>query len=106
MARLRIESLFCSVFLLVFCLANEPATTVLPVAAQTGSNTTAVNVDPGMRFTYDANGNVLTRTDAADNVTTYEYDANNRLTTIRYPDNTSVTYRYDSLVPQLSNFEG
>lgn len=71
---------------------------ILPVAAETGSDMTVAQDGPDTRFTYDANGNVLTRTDAADNVTTYEYDASNQLTAIRYPDDTSVTYRYDSLM--------
>lgn len=52
----------------------------------------------GDRYTYDANGNVSTRTDARGRVTSYpSYDALNRPSGISYSDGTAgVTYSYDS----------
>jgi len=50
----------------------------------------------GQTFTYDANGNMITRTDTASSeTTTYQYDHENRLTRIEYPDGTYSAYDYD-----------
>jgi len=50
-----------------------------------------------VRFTYDANGNIATRTDAAGVVTSYKYDPLDRLVAIEYPDKSSVRYEYDKV---------
>lgn len=43
----------------------------------------------------DIHGNVLSKTDANGNTTTYEYDAQHRPIKITYPNNTTNTYTYD-----------
>ena len=48
----------------------------------------------GTSFTYDNNGNMISRTDQT-GTTTYQYDAENRLVGINKPDGTVVAYRYD-----------
>lgn len=49
-----------------------------------------------VQFAYDGNGNLSTRTDAANRVTTYDYDANDRLRKITTPDLRSASYTYDA----------
>jgi RHS repeat-associated protein len=49
-----------------------------------------------IKYTYDNNGNVKTRTDAANHVTKYDYDAQNRLITLTAPDNGVTSYTYDT----------
>ena len=46
-------------------------------------------------FTYDAIGNLKTKTDARGKVTTYDYDVRDRLTSISYPSGTPTTLEYD-----------
>ncbi|MHB2026144.1 MAG: RHS repeat domain-containing protein [Elusimicrobiota bacterium] len=48
-------------------------------------------------YTYDNNGNLLTKTDAANNRTTYGYDSENELTSISLPGGITATYKYDAL---------
>jgi RHS repeat-associated protein len=49
-------------------------------------------------FTYDNNGNVLTRTDARSITATYAYDPLNRLTSESFSDSTpGVTFEYDTV---------
>jgi len=47
-------------------------------------------------YTYDGNGNLLTRTDAAGRVTQYQYDALNRLIRVTAPDNGVVLTHYNA----------
>lgn len=47
-------------------------------------------------YSYDANGNVATRTDALSRVTTYEYDPLNRVKTITAPDTGVTRLTYDA----------
>jgi RHS repeat-associated protein len=54
---------------------------------------------PTVTYTYDANGNMLTRTSTITGTskqTTYTYDALNRLTKETRPDTTSTSYTYDN----------
>ena len=46
-------------------------------------------------FTYDANGNLLTATDARGKVSTMAYDVSDRPTSIAYPTGTPTTMEYD-----------
>ena len=49
-------------------------------------------------YTYDANGNMATKTAKSDGaVTTYTFDAQNQLVMIAFPDGTTASYRYDGL---------
>jgi RHS repeat-associated protein len=60
----------------------------------------ATNPESGtVAYTYDDNGNLHTRTDAAGVITTYGYDGLNRLKSKSYSDGTtpSVSIQYDSL---------
>jgi RHS repeat-associated protein len=50
-----------------------------------------------MAYSYDANGNLVSKTDARNITTTYGYDALNRNTTVSYSDSTpSITHTYDT----------
>ncbi len=54
--------------------------------------------DDQFTYTYDANGNVETKTDkATSDVTTYAWDAQDQLIQIDFPDSTTATYKYDGL---------
>jgi YD repeat-containing protein len=46
-------------------------------------------------YTYDQQSNLITRTDAAGQVTQYAYDPLNRLTSVDYPSSTDVSYVLD-----------
>ena len=50
---------------------------------------------PTTRYTYDANGNVLTMTDPLGAVTSYSYDANGNLLSAEDPTGHTVGYTYD-----------
>jgi RHS repeat-associated protein len=88
----------------VTCASNPESATnpqnpgsVTPVPcppAATGTYTTGT-----LGYTYDANGNVMTREDARGVITTYGYDSLNRVQSKIYNDNgntPSVSYTYDS----------
>lgn len=47
-------------------------------------------------YTYDGNGNLKTRTDAAGRITRYDYDALNRLVQVTAPDGGVVVNHYDA----------
>ena len=47
-------------------------------------------------LTYDSNGNLKTRTDAASRATTYDYDPLNRVTKTTLPDGGVIQYGYDA----------
>ncbi len=58
-----------------------------------------------MGLTYDSNGNVITRRDARNVVTTYAYDALNRNTTVRYTDGTKdIDRHYDGAINGKGRF--
>ena len=54
------------------------------------------DADRGVRtYTYDDNGNVLSRTNAKDQTLTWTYDELNRVMSKSFPDGSIVTYTYD-----------
>ncbi len=54
--------------------------------------------DGSATYTYDAEGNQITRTDrATGGVTRYIWNAEHQLTGVRFPDGSSETFRYDPL---------
>ncbi len=54
--------------------------------------------DDNFTYTYDANGNLATKTAKVGGaVTTYHYDAQNQLIQIDHPNATTSTYKYDGL---------
>ncbi len=53
--------------------------------------------DVGTRYTYDTNGNVLTKKDALGNLTSYTYDKYNNLLTETKPNGAMYIYEYDAL---------
>ena len=57
---------------------------------ESGSNGQQVN------YTYDNNGNLKTRVDAAGHTTRYDYDALNRVITVTAPDNGVTRYGYNA----------
>jgi len=54
--------------------------------------------DDTFTYTYDANGNLETKTDkVTSDVTTYTWDAQDQLIQITFPNTTTATYKYDGL---------
>ncbi|MFC6671373.1 RHS repeat-associated core domain-containing protein [Marinobacterium aestuariivivens] len=54
--------------------------------------------DNNFTYIYDANGNLLTKTDqTTGKLINYSYDAQNQLIAISFPDGSNVNYRYDAL---------
>ena len=55
--------------------------------------------DDQFTYTYDANGNLETKTNKANptEITPYQWDAQDQLVQIDRPDSTTVTYKYDGL---------
>ena len=77
--------------------ARNPEQGVIPNLSFASNSLTDNNSQWSMKYTYDAAGNLLARTDARGVMTTYAYDVLNRNTTITYSDSTpSITRRYDS----------
>lgn len=61
-----------------------------------GQLTSQVSPDTGVsNFTFDATGNVTSKTDARGKVTTLAYDALNRLTTVHYQTDADTVVEYD-----------
>ncbi|MGH9509960.1 MAG: RHS repeat domain-containing protein, partial [Terriglobales bacterium] len=50
---------------------------------------------PGVTYTYDNNGNTLTKTEAG-GTTQYAWDYENRLTSVTLPDQSVVSFKYDA----------
>jgi RHS repeat-associated protein len=59
----------------------------------------------GTTYTYDANGNMISATDAS-GTTTYTYHQNNQLVGVTTPDGDDSTYIYDAIGYQVSSIQG
>ena len=57
---------------------------------------TSISGSPGTTFTYDNNGNTLTKVDSG-GTTTYAWDYENRLTSVTLPSTAVVSFKYDPL---------
>jgi RHS repeat-associated protein len=57
---------------------------------------TSISGSPGTTFTYDNNGNTLTKTDSS-GTTTFAWDYENRLASVTLPSTAVVSFRYDPL---------
>ena len=57
---------------------------------------TVNGITPTTRYTYDANGNLLTSTDANGAVTSYSYDANGNLLSVEDGAGNTVSYTYNA----------
>lgn len=77
---------------------RDPQHSNLPIAI-TGAGTCPACGDPRLgdqKFTHDAAGNILTKTDALGNTTTYTYDPIfNKITSVTDPLGNKATYTYD-----------
>lgn len=74
-----------------------------------GDTTSQVSPDTGTTgATYDAAGNLATRTDARGKTATYTYDTLNRLTRIDYPTGVDTVFEYDggTVTPKPTNSTG
>ena len=65
-----------------------------------GRNGIIVTYDPDMDvsydYSYDANGNLISKTEQpSEDITSYEYDYENRLTKVTLPDTTTNVFTYD-----------
>ena len=65
-----------------------------PIAQADGEGGVGIG-ESAVRYTYDPNGNVVTKADKLGNETQYTYDALNRITTVTDALNGEVSYRYD-----------
>ena len=59
-----------------------------------------------IKYTYDADGNVETKTDGESNTTTYTYDADNEPTKVKEPNGTVVETGYDGAGQVTSQTDG
>ena len=91
----------------LYDVANRPYQITAPaVPVLMAGSTTITNSAPVSKKTYDFNGNVLTATDADNNVTHNVYDALNRLTSTTDAANDPVVYGYDAAGNRTSVKDG
>ncbi len=57
-------------------------------------NSNELNSQPGVTYSYDANGNLISKTDS-NGTTSYAWDVENRLTSVTLPGGGTVSYQYD-----------
>jgi|GEM_PF-6385730 len=57
-------------------------------------------------YTYDADGNLATKTDLSSNETTYSYDSRNELTGVGLPSGTNWTHQYDARGNRIAKSSG
>ncbi len=60
------------------------------------NNSNQLTSRPGVTYTYDNNGNTLTKTDAS-GTTQYAWDFENRLSSVTLPGGSVVTFKYDPM---------
>ena len=74
-------------------------TTSFLSATHTHDTANRLTDDDQFTYTYDANGNLATKTSKANptQITTYTWDAQDQLVQIDFPDATNATYKYDGL---------
>jgi RHS repeat-associated protein len=88
-------------------LTRTDTPSVTPPPATTSANTWNYGVAnrlltrPGVTYTYDNNGNTLTKTDFT-GTTTYGYDVENRLTSVSTPGGMITSYAYDPFGRRIS----
>jgi YD repeat-containing protein len=76
-------------------LGNRTAS--LGVSSYTTNASKELTAIPGVSYTYDSNGNTLTKTDST-GTTSYTWDFENRVTSVTLPDSGgTVTFKYDPL---------
>jgi YD repeat-containing protein len=90
-------NLVMTVSLLIGSTGSHQKPSALGAASSGLTTPLTLQMDFGIQFAYDPNGNIASRTDANGATTKYEYDADNHLIAIRYPDKTSVKFTYDAL---------
>jgi RHS repeat-associated protein len=72
-------------------------TASLGVSSYTNNASNELTSRPGVTYTYDSNGNTLTKV-VSSNTTTYAWDYGNRLTSVTLPSSGgTVTFKYDPL---------
>ena len=88
-------------------LPRTDTPSVTPPPATTSAATWSYDVAnrlqsrPGVTYTYDNNGNTLTKTDAV-GTTTYGYDYENRLISATMPGGITASYTYDPFGRRIS----
>jgi RHS repeat-associated protein len=72
-------------------------TASLGVSSYTNNSSNELTATPGVTYTYDSNGNTLTKTDST-GTTSYTWDFENRLTSLTLPGaGGTVTFKYDPM---------
>jgi len=69
-------------------------TASLGVSSYTTNAANELTATPGVSYTYDSNGNMLTKTDST-GTTSYVWDFENRLTSVTLPVGGTVSFKYD-----------
>jgi RHS repeat-associated protein len=78
-----------------------------PLGSFSYDSTNRLNSDATNTYTYDKEGNLVSRTRKASGAkTTYTWSAEHQLLTTTYPDNTTSTFRYDPLGRRLEITDG
>ncbi len=77
------------------------------ITGYTYDNADRLTQSSSFTYTYDADGNMTSRTDRATNLTTtFDYDSENRLTGAQLPGGPNWTYKYDALGRRVQKSSG